>query len=522
MSDTVAEDPKLARSSAVVGGATMISRVLGLVRDVVLANLIGANGNADAFFVAFKIPNFLRRLFAEGAFAQAFVPVLADTRERGGVSAVRELVDRVAGVLGGVLLGLTLLTVMASPLVATLFAPGFLRDPAKLALTGDLIKLTFPYLLLISLTGFAGAILNSYQRFALPALTPVLLNLCLIAAALWLAPQFEEPVVALALGVLVAGFAQLLLQVPALAGIGLVPRPRWAPRHDGVRRIMALMVPALFGVSVSQINLLLDTVLASLLPTGSVSWLYYSDRLTELPLGVFAIAIATVILPTLSGQRARADDPAFSETLTWAIRSVLLIAVPATIALIILAEPVLATLFQYGAFSADDRMMAAASLRAYAVGLGAFMLVKVLAPGFYAREDMRTPVRIGIVAMVVNMVLNVALVFPLMWWFNLGHVGLALATAIAAWANAGMLYRGLRRDAILSLNALSIRWLMQIAFGTLAMMLVIWWMLPELSLWTVWPWWQRALQLGLLCASGFAVFVLGLWLSGVRLADLRH
>ena len=292
------DSPTLLRSSAIVGGATMLSRVLGLVRDVVLANVIGANGNADAFFVAFKIPNFLRRLFAEGAFSQAFVPVLADTREKGGLIAVRELVDRVAGVLGGTLLLLTLLTMVASPLVATVFAPGFLRDPAKLALTGDLIKITFPYLLLISLTGFAGAILNSYQRFAVPALTPVFLNLSLIVAALWLTPNFEEPAFALALGVLIAGFAQLLFQVPALAGIDLLPRPRWAPRHDGVKRILLLMVPALFGVSVSQINLLLDTVLASLLPTGSVSWLYYSDRLTELPLGVFAIAIATVILPT--------------------------------------------------------------------------------------------------------------------------------------------------------------------------------------------------------------------------------
>ncbi len=310
-SASVGDPAELVRSSAVVGVATLLSRVLGLLRDVVLANLIGASSNADAFFVAFKIPNFLRRLFAEGAFAQAFVPVLAQTREQGGNTAVRELIDRVAGMLGGILTGLTVLTVMASPLVAVLFAPGFLRDPAKLALTGDLIKLTFPYLLLISLTGFAGAILNSYQRFAVPALTPILLNLSLIAAALWVAPGFDEPVVALALGVLIAGFAQLLFQLPALAAIDLVPRPRWEPGHAGVRRILILMVPALFGVSVSQINLLLDTVLASLLPAGSVSWLYYSDRLTELPLGIFAIAIATVILPALSGQRARADDPAF-------------------------------------------------------------------------------------------------------------------------------------------------------------------------------------------------------------------
>ena len=517
-----AEEPTLVKSSTVVGSATMLSRVLGLLRDVVLANLIGANGNADAFFVAFKIPNFLRRLFAEGAFAQAFVPVLADTREHGGQAAVRALVDRVAGVLGGMLLVLTLITVMASPMVATIFAPGFLRDPAKLALTGDLIKLTFPYLLLISLTGFAGAILNSYQRFAVPALTPILLNLSLITAALWFAPGFDEPVVALALGVLIAGFAQLLFQVPALAGIGLVPRPRWAPRHEGVRRIMVLMVPALFGVSVSQINLLLDTVLASLLPSGSVSWLYYSDRLTELPLGVFAIAIATVILPTLSGQRSRADDPAFASTLSWAIRSVLLIAIPATLALAVLAEPLLATLFQYGAFSGDDRTMAAASLRAYTLGLGAFMLVKVLAPGFYAREDMRTPVRIGIIAMVANMVLNVAFVFPLMWWLNLGHVGLALATSVSAWLNALLLFRGLRRDAVLPQSSLSMKWLVQVGAATVAMVSVLLWLMPDHAIWAEWLWWQRAFELGILCSAGFGVFGLSLLCCGVRPADLRR
>ena len=522
MSETVAEDSKLVRSSAVVGGATMLSRILGLLRDVVLANLIGANGNADAFFVAFKIPNFLRRLFAEGAFAQAFVPVLADTREKGGREAVRELIDRVAGMLGGTLLLLTLITVMASPLVATLFAPGFLRDPEKLALTGDLIKLTFPYLLLISLTGFAGAILNSYQRFAVPALTPMILNLCLIGAALWAAPRFDEPVVALSLGVLVAGFAQLLFQVPALAGIGLVPRPRWAPGHEGVRRILILMVPALFGVSVSQINLLLDTVLASLLPSGSVSWLYYSDRLTELPLGVFAIAIATVILPTLSGQRARADDPAFASTLAWAIRSVLLVAVPATLALAVLAEPLLATLFQYGAFGAEDRTMAAASLRAYTLGLGAFMLVKVLAPGFYAREDMRTPVRVGIIAMVSNMVLNVAFVFPLMTMFNMGHVGLALATSVTAWLNAGLLYRGLRREAVLPATTVPLKWLLQIGLASTAMTLVLWWMLPGQVDWATWVWWERAIQLGVLCLTGLGVFAASLLVLGVRPADLRR
>ena len=516
------DPPALLRSSATVGAATMLSRVLGLVRDVVLANVIGANGNADAFFVAFKIPNFLRRLFAEGAFAQAFVPVLADTREKGGLKAVRELVDRVAGVLGGTLLLLTLLTIFASPVVATIFAPGFLRDPAKLALTGDLIKITFPYLLLISLTGFAGAILNTYRRFAVPALTPVLLNLSLIAAALWLTPAFEEPAFALALGVLIAGFAQLLFQVPALAGIDLVPRPRWAPEHDGVKRILVLMVPALFGVSVSQINLLLDTVLASLLPTGSVSWLYYSDRLTELPLGVFAIAIATVILPTLSGQRARADDPAFSETLSWAIRSVLLIAIPATVALAFLAEPLLVTLFQYGAFGAQDRVMAAVSLQAYSLGLGAFMLVKVLAPGFYAREDMKTPVRIGIIAMGTNMVLNLLFVLPLLWWFNIGHAGLALATSVSAWLNAVLLYRGLRLHGVLSITGIPVGWMIRIVLATLLMTLVLWWFTPNITLWENWNAWHRGYRLVGLCFGGLCAYAIGLWIQGLRPSMLRR
>lgn len=516
------DPPALLRSSATVGAATMLSRVLGLVRDVVLANVIGANGNADAFFVAFKIPNFLRRLFAEGAFAQAFVPVLADTREKGGLKAVRELVDRVAGVLGGTVLVLTLLTIFASPVVATIFAPGFLRDPAKLALTGDLIKITFPYLLLISLTGFAGAILNTYRRFAVPALTPVLLNLSLIAAALWLTPAFEEPAFALALGVLIAGFAQLLFQVPALAGIDLVPRPRWAPEHDGVKRILVLMVPALFGVSVSQINLLLDTVLASLLPTGSVSWLYYSDRLTELPLGVFAIAIATVILPTLSGQRARADDPAFSETLSWAIRSVLLIAIPATVALAFLAEPLLVTLFQYGAFGAQDRVMAAVSLQAYSLGLGAFMLVKVLAPGFYAREDMKTPVRIGIIAMGTNMVLNLLFVLPLLWWFNIGHAGLALATSVSAWLNAVLLYRGLRLHGVLSITGIPVGWMIRIVLATLLMTLVLWWFTPNITLWENWNAWHRGYRLVGLCFGGLCAYAIGLWIQGLRPSMLRR
>lgn len=517
--------PGLLCSSAVVSGATLSSRVLGLVRDVVLAALVGANSNADAFFVAFKIPNFLRRLFAEGAFAQAFVPVLADTREQGGKAAVQALIDRVGGVLGGTLLVLTAVTIVAAPLVATVFAPGFHRDPAKLALTAELIRITFPYLFLISLTGFAGGILNAHGRFAVPAFTPVILNLSLIAAAVLAAPKLAEPVYGLAWGVLMAGCLQLLFQLPALYGIGLVPRPRWDTQYPGVRRILTLMVPALFGVSVSQINLLLDTVLASLLPAGSVSWLYYSDRLTELPLGVFAIAIATVILPALSAQKSKLEEEGdlriFSATLHWAIATVLLIALPATVALAILAAPILVTLFQYGEFSATDVNMATVSLQAYTLGLTAFMLIKVLAPGFYARQDMKTPVKIGIIAMVANMILNPLFIFPLMWQFNVGHAGLALATSASAWLNALLLWRGLRKDGVLHALAGESTLLIKCLFAVTLMGLGLLLLSPNADWWLAQGVWMRVYTLLGIVVAGGSLYLGGLLLTGVRPRHLR-
>ena len=508
-------------SSFVVSIGTMLSRVLGLVRDVVLANLLGAAPNADAFFVAFKIPNFLRRLFAEGAFSQAFVPVLTETREQGSHEAVRHLVDRVAGVLGGSLFVLTALAMVMAPWVALIFAPGFSRDVAKLALTADLIVWTFPYLLLISLTGFCGAILNTYGRFAVPAYTPVLLNLSLITAAVVWAPMMPEPALGLAMGVTLAGVVQLLFQLPSLRALKLTPRPVWDTKDEGVRKILMLMVPALFGVSVSQINLLFDTVLASLLPDGSVAWLYYSDRLTELPLGVFAIAIATVILPTLSALNTRAEPEEFSQTLAWAMRNVLLIAVPATVALWLLAEPILATLFQYGAFTDRDVEMAAASLRAYTVGLGGFMLIKVLAPGYYARQDMKTPVKIGIIAMVSNMVLNVLFVFPLMWYFEMGHVGLALATSVSAWINAGLLYLGLRRGGISLTGVFEAKFVARLVVAVSMMGIAVSMMSPAVSLWLTADLSWRVGQMTLLVFVGMASFAMVLAVLGFKLNEVR-
>ena len=524
-SDAVETEPPsnsgLLGSSFVVSIGTMLSRVLGLVRDVVLANLLGAAPTADAFFVAFKIPNFLRRLFAEGAFSQAFVPVLTETREQGSHEAVRHLVDRVAGVLGGSLFVLTALAMVMAPWVALIFAPGFSRDVAKLALTADLIVWTFPYLFLISLTGFCGAILNTYGRFAVPAYTPVLLNLSLITAAVVWAPTMPEPALGLAMGVTLAGVVQLLFQLPSLRALKLTPRPVWDTKDEGVRKILMLMVPALFGVSVSQINLLFDTVLASLLPDGSVAWLYYSDRLTELPLGVFAIAIATVILPTLSALNTRAEPEEFSQTLAWAMRNVLLIAVPATVALWLLAEPILATLFQYGAFTDRDVEMAAASLRAYTVGLGGFMLIKVLAPGYYARQDMKTPVKIGIIAMVSNMVLNVLFVFPLMWYFEMGHVGLALATSVSAWINAGLLYLGLRRGGISLTGVFEAKFVARLVAAVSLMGIAVSMMSPAVSLWLTADLSWRVGQMTLLVFVGMASFAMVLAVLGFKLNEVR-
>ncbi len=506
----------LLRSSLIVGIMTMISRVLGLARDVVIAGYFGSSASADAFFVAFKIPNFLRRLFAEGAFSQAFVPVLSEYRTKRSPAEVRELVKRVSGTLGGILLGVTALCMLISPWLILLFAPGFRDDVVKLELAGSMLQITFPYLLLISLTALAGGILNSYNRFAVPAFTPVLLNISLIGAAVLMSPHFEEPVVALAWGVVIAGVSQLLLQLPFLWRLKLLPLPGWGWKDEGVSRIMKLMIPALFGVSVSQINLLLDTVLASFLETGSVSWLYYSDRLSELPLGIFGIAIGTVILPSLSRKHAADSPEDFSATLDWAIRLVMLIGIPAGLALFLLAEPLIATLFHYGEMQDRDVLMATLSLRAYSAGLLAFMLIKVLAPGYFARQDTKTPVRIAIQAMVANMVFNLILVFPLK------HAGLALATSLSSFMNAGLLFWGLYRAGVFKPKAGWGKFGSQIIAANIAMGTVLFWLNESPEVWLRWGLWDRVENLAILVCSGLAVYALTLLVSGIRPAQFRH
>ena len=515
---------KLLKSTAIVGAMTLVSRVLGLVRDMVLARLFGADAAMDAFFVAFKIPNFLRRLFAEGAFSQAFVPIISEYREQQPAATVQALVNRVAGTLLGILSVLTVLGVLGSPVLVMIFAPGFLhRDPAQFELAAQLLSITFPYLLFVSLVAFIAGILNTYGRFAAASFVPVWLNVVLIVAALLVSPRLEQPVFALAVGVFVAGVLQVLFLLPSLKRIGILPRPRWGMRDEGVRRIMKLMLPGIFGSSVAQINLLLDTLIASFLVAGSVSWLYYSDRLVEFPLGVFAIALSTVILPSLSRSHANGSSEEFSRTLDWALRVVLLIGVPATIGLMLLARPMLATLFYYGDFGATDVAMSGLSLMAFAFGLPGFMLIKVLAPAYYSRKDVRTPVRIAVIAMFTNMLLNIALVVPMVMLGIPGpHAGLALATSLAAWLNAGLLYRTLGKQQVFTPQAGWPRLLLQLALAGTVLIVLLLWGVPSIDAWLQWHAGERVWRLLFWVLAGAAAYLLALRVAGVRLAGLWH
>lgn len=508
---------RLLRATATVSGMTLISRVLGYLRDMVLAVTFGAGAATDAFFVAFRIPNFFRRLFAEGAFSQAFVPVFAEYRERHGPQALRDLLDHTAGALLLVLSLVTLLGILAAPWLIWLFAPGLAQADGRQDLAIQMLRITFPYLLFISLTAMAAGILNSIGRFGVPAFTPVFLNLALIGAALYGAPHFAEPIVALAWGVFLAGVLQLLLQIPFLQRAGLLPRPRWRRAHAGVRRILRLMLPAILGTSVVQVNLLIDTVIASFLVAGSISWLYFGDRFVELPLALFGIAIATVILPRLSREHTHKDVQAYGRTLDWALRSALLVALPATAGLIVLAVPIIATLLQYHAFTAQDTHMAALALAAYALGLPAFILIKVLAPGFYARQDTRTPVKVAVIAMLANLVLNGLFVLP--WYFSGipgAHAGLALATSVSGWLNAALLYRGLRREGIYCPGPALPRLRLALSLALMGMVGLLLLLAPDWEQWSAWVAPERAAALLGLVFAGTAGFLLILLAFGLR------
>jgi len=505
----------LVRQGTVVSSMTLLSRISGFGRDVVLSHFFGAAAAADAFFVAFRIPNYFRRLFAEGAFAQAFIPVLADYNG-GPHDRLKHFTQVMAGNLTLVVSLVTLLGVIAAPLLVVIFAPGFSDQKDQLALTADLVRVTFPYLLFISLTAFAGAVLNSEGQFAIPAFTPVLLNICLIVAALAVTPLFETPVMGLAWGVFAAGILQFLFQLPALRRLELLARPRLDFRDPGAAQVGSLLLPAVIAASASQINTLIDTMLASTLITGSISWLYYADRLLELPVGLVAVALGTVLLPNLSRLHASDERASFSATLDWGVRMAIVLGLPAAAALYVLALPLVSGIFLHGQMTNHDAQMSSLALKAFSAGLVGMLLVKVLAPGYFARKDTRTPLNFAFVAVGLNVVLNLSL------YKIMGHVGLALATSAAALVNGALLLRGLIHSGVYTPDALTKKTLLQTCAGVVAMLLVLLGLGPEESFWLQSSMVSRWLWIGLLCGAGVVTYAAVSFVCGLRPASLAH
>lgn len=506
----------LLRVLATVSGMTLLSRVLGFVRDFVIARAFGAGLMTDAFFVAFRLPNLLRRLFAEGAFSQAFVPILAEYRNRRSESEAKNLVDRVASVLFLILVVVSALGMAAAPLLIAVTAPGFAADTEKFQLTVELTRVTFPYILFMSLVALAAGILNTWGRFAVPAFTPVLLNLSFIGMALFAAPWFDPPILALAWAVVLGGALQLGIQIPALSRIGMLPGfdPAW--RDEGVRRLLKLMAPAVLGVSVSQISLLINTMFASFLESGSVSWLYYADRLMEFPAGLLGAALGTILLPSLAKTHASGNTEDFSALLDWGLRLTLMLTLPASLALAMLAIPLLSTMFQYGAFAAADVLRTREALVAYSIGLTGLILVKVLAPGFYARQDIRTPVKIALITLALTQVMNVAFI----GWFK--HAGLALSIGLASCLNAGLLWRGLRQRGVYQPRPGWGVFMLKLLAALLVLGSVLWLATAEDAAWLAMGARQRMLGLSGVVLGGIASYFATLWLLGFRLHDFRR
>lgn len=506
----------LLKALATVSGMILLSRVLGFVRDFVIARVFGAGMMTDAFFVAFKLPNLLRRLFAEGAFSQAFVPILSEYKNKRSEADAKRLIDRVATLLFLALIAVTLIGMIGAPLLVYVSAPGFAATPDKFALTVTLTRITFPYILFMSLVALAGGILNTWSRFAVPAFTPVLLNVAMIGMALFAAPYFSQPVMALAWAVFLGGTLQLLIQLPSLQRIGMLPRFVLDWQDDGVRRIIRLMAPAVLGVSVSQISLLINTVFASFLETGSVSWLYYADRLMEFPAGMLGAALGTVLLPSLAKFHANDNMEEYSKLLDWGLRLTFLLAAPAALALATIAVPLIATLFHHGAFSARDVLMTRNALVAYSIGLLGMILVKVLAPGFYARQNVRTPVKIGILTLCVTQALNLALI----GWLR--HAGLALAIGLAACLNAALLYHGLRRHAIYTPQPGWPVFYGKLTLALLCMGSVLWLAGGHDMDWLLWTSGERLLRLAWLILLAATIYFATLFITGFRLRDFQR
>jgi len=500
---------KLLRPLAVIGNLTFISRILGYIRDVLFATIFGAGVTADAFFIAFKIPNFFRRIFAEGAMSQAFIPVLAESR-RNDEKSTADLIRAVSGALAVTVFVIVLLGILSAPFIIYVFAPGFVATPEKAALTADLLRIMFPYLGLISICALTWGIMNSYNKFAVPALCAVLFNLVLISALLLMTDYFEKPIMALAAAVTLGGLMQLVFSVWGINRLGFSLRPKLNWKHPGVTKILHLMAPAALAASIVQVNLMIDLAIASFLETGSISWLYYSNRLVEFPLGVFGVALATVLLPNLSTAAAEGDVRKFSSTIDWALRWATMLGLPAVAGLIILSDEMILTLFGYGAITERDVLMSSHSLSAYSMGLFAFIMIKIFGPGYYARQDMRTPVKFGLIAIGINLVFNLLLAGPL------GHTGLALATAVAANANALMLWRGLRKENIYAPTEGWLYFLIRIFIAVLAMVGFLIYVASPLSAWIDWSFSSRFYHLFSFVLGSGCVYFMALLFVGMR------
>ncbi len=513
------------RSTAIVGITTLLSRITGLLRDMAQLAFFPA-ATLEVFVLANQIPNLLRRLFAEGAFSQAFVPVIAEYRAKRSQAEVRGLVDAVAGTLGVFLAAASLLGVLAAPLIVLLFAPGFrAKEGGQFDLAIDLLRWTFPYLVFVSLTALAGGVLNSYQKFGLPAFSSVVLNVVMVVFAAVLSPYFERPIMALAVGVFVGGVLQVLLLVPPLLSMGLLRWPKWHLQHEGVRRVLRLMGPAIVGSSMGQLSIMVSTGIASLLADGSMTWLYAADRLVEFPLGVFSIALATVILPSLSGHHARSAPEEFSATLSWAIRLVCLIVIPASVALFTLSGPLTVAIYHRREFTALDVEMTRVALMAFSFALLGWSLIKVLAPGYYARQDTRGPVKVAMRALGLTMILNLIVMVTLWLTGRLEmqgmHALLALTNGIGALGNAAWLYRGLVRGGILQRDAEGAALIGRIFVASVAMAGVLWWFSGDLAAWLHATTSHRVGWLTALVVGGGATYFACLWLMGARASQFR-
>ena len=536
----------LFRALVTVSGMTTLSRVLGFVREAICARYFGAGAMMDAFNVSFMLPNLLRRLFAEGAFSQAYVPILAEYKNKQGQEATRALVDRVATLLTLVVAVVALLGVIGAPYLIDLVASGFRHDtanPGKFALTAELTRITFPYILFITLVSLSAGILNTWNRFTIPAFTPVLLNVSIISMALFAAPYFDPPIKAVAWGAFIGGFLQLALQIVPLARIGMLPRPKFDPMFPGVRRILALMAPAVVGVSVSQLSLLINIKIASHLVNGSVSWMTYADRLLEVPAGILGAALGTILLPSLSKLHASQLQEEFSAQLDWGLRLTLLLAVPAALGLIIMAAPLVTTLFQYGKFGPENVIPTRNALICYSVGLTAMILIKVLAPSFYARQDIRTPVKIAILSLIATQLINLVLLggahpavgyvlkllpVSLQRWVefiffgSLAHAGLALSIGLAAWINATLLYVGLRRRKVYTPQPGWWRFMLQIIAALAVMSVVLWFGASSAETWIARSGMVRVFWLMVIVMGGVVSYFGVLFALGLRPGDFRR